>query len=174
MSKAFLRESDFDDPAPLPPTASLLPPGTRNLLTPVGAQRLRNELARLVEVERPALAGTIGDPEARRQLLALDLRIRTLRESLRTAEVVDAPADRDGVVRFGAAVTVREPGGLESRYRLVGVDEADPENGDVSWMSPIARALLNGRKGERVTFKVPAGLKTLEIVSVDYDAPPRG
>lgn len=174
MSKAFLRESDFEIPAELPPLTAALPPGTKNYLTPTGAQRLRNELARLADHERPKLAGQSDDPDAKRELQALDQRIRQLRESLRTAEIVSAPAVSDGVVRFGAAVTVRETDGVESRYRLVGLDEADPDAGAVSWLSPVGRALLNARQGERVTFRTPSGPRELEILRVEYEPDPKG
>jgi transcription elongation factor GreB len=173
MSKAFLRESDFEEPETPPPLVSLLPPGSKNYLTPRGAERLRNELTRLADVERPALGNVAGDPELKRQLQAIDLRIRYLRDSLRTAEIVAPPTTSDDTIRFGAIVTVRDTADRsESRYRLVGVDEAEPEQGSVSWLSPIARALLNARRGDLVTFKVPAGTKELEIVSVDYDRAP--
>jgi transcription elongation factor GreB len=170
MSKAFLRESDFDEPETLPPLVSLLPPGTKNFLTPTGAQRLRDELARLADVQRPALGSPVGDPELKREAQAIDQRIRYLRESLRTAEIIEPPAMPDEIIRFGAIVTVREiGGGGESRYQLVGVDEAEPDRGSVSWLSPIARALLNARQGDRVALKAPSGTKQLEIVRVEYE-----
>lgn len=174
MSKAFLRETDQDVPSAPLPTVSLLPPGAKNYLTPTGAQRLRSELARLVDVERPALAAATADDGAKRQLQTLDQRIRYLRESLRTAEIVPPPETPDDVVRFGATVTVREPGGSDERYQLVGVDETDPEHGCVSWTSPLARALMNARRGDRIAFKAPAGTRELEILAVDYERPANG
>jgi transcription elongation factor GreB len=168
MSKAFLRESDFDELPTLPTPAALLPPGTKNYLTPTGAQRLRNELAQLVDHERPRLIARASDPETKRDLQALDLRIRHLAESLRSAEIVPPPERPDGVVRFGASVTVREENGVEARYRLVGADETDPGQGSVSWISPLGRALLQARQGDRVVFRAPSGTKTLEIRSVEY------
>jgi transcription elongation factor GreB len=92
-----------------------------------------------------------------------------LRQSLSTAEVVEPPAENDGVVRFGATVVVRDARGEESRYQLVGVDEANPGEGAVSWLSPLAQALINARRGERVQFRTPGGDKELEIVHVDYE-----
>lgn len=167
MSRAFVRESDFPQMPELPPQVSPLPPGAKNLITPAGAQRLRVELARLTEVERPRLAGARpDDTDAKRELQVLDQRLRYLQQSLRTAEIVptgDGPPD---VVRFGASVTVREKTGAETRYRIVGVDETDPDRGDVSWLSPIARALLNTRVGERVMLKAPRGSQELEIVAI--------
>jgi transcription elongation factor GreB len=171
MSKAFLRESDFAEGPDLPPPISLLPPGAKNYMTSHGAEQLRQQLSRLTQEERPPLlAESINDPEAKRDLQLLDQRIRHLRESLATAEVVPAPSDATDVVRFGARVSVRESSGDISRYRLVGVDESDPEQGLVSWTSPLARALLNARRGERVKFSTPSGAKELEIVDIDYES----
>lgn len=170
MSKAFVRESDFDPSAGPPPIAAVLPPGSPNLLTPTGAQRLRNELARLVDVERPPLAAAPDDRESRQALQVLDQRIRHLRDSLRTAEIVSPPASPDeGIVRFGANVRVREPDGSETNYRIVGVDEADADAGCVSWLSPVGRALLNARIGSRVAFRTPAGLRELEVLQIEYE-----
>jgi transcription elongation factor GreB len=170
MSKAFLRESDFGDVPDPPPPISPLPPGAKNYVTSRGAEQLRHRLSRLTEEERPPLlVESAGDPEARRELKALDQRIRYLRESLRTAEVVVPPSEDDGVVRFGATVSVRESDGDSSRYRIVGVDEAQPERGWVSWTSPIARALLNAKRGERITFSTPSGPKQLEIQNISYE-----
>lgn len=171
MSRAFVRESDEPQLPELPPLVSPLPPGARNLVTVTGAQRLRDELARLLDHERPRLAHPAPDDiEGRHALQLLDQRIRYLQESLRTAEVVPPPAASDGVVRFGATVTVRESGGAEDTYRIVGVDETDPDRNWVSWLSPLARALLHARHGQRVTFKTPRGSRELEIVRISYEA----
>jgi transcription elongation factor GreB len=170
MSRAFVRESDFPQMPELPPQASPLPPGAKNYLTPGGAQRLQAELARLLDVERPRLATAHAeDIDAKRELQVLDQRIRYLQESLRSAEIVpvtDGPAD---VVRFGATVTVHD-GREESRYRIVGVDETDLDRGWLSWLSPIARALMNARLGERVRFRAPSGEKELEVRRIEYEA----
>jgi transcription elongation factor GreB len=172
MSRAFVRESDEPTLPELPPLVSPLPPGARNLMTPAGLERLRAELARLLHDERPLLAArAAADIEAKAQLQLLDQRMRYLEQSVRTAEVVAlSAAAADNVVRFGATVTVREPKGGESRYRIVGVDETDLEKNWVSWLSPIARALLNARVGDRVTFKTPRGARELAIVAVAYEA----
>ncbi|NQU09980.1 GreA/GreB family elongation factor [bacterium] len=168
MSKAFTREQDDlpEQPVPRRP-ASALPPGATNYMTADGARRLRQELERLVGVERPRLAGAGGDSDAKRQLQALDERIHQLRESLVSAEVVnpaDGPVDE---IRLGATVTIRDPDG-EERYRIVGVDEADADRGWISWCSPLAKALLNARAGQRIRFRGPAGELDLEIVRVEY------
>lgn len=169
MSKAFTRESDDAPERPVVQRpASLLPPGAKNYLTPDGALRLRRELEQLVQEERPRLAGVTGDTEKERQLQVLDQRIHHLQHALQTAVVTGPPAET-GVVRFGATVLVRDRSGEESTYRIVGLDETDLEQNWVSWLSPIARALLNACVGQRVPFKFPAGEKELDIVSIRYE-----
>lgn len=168
MSRAFVRESDVPQLPELPPQVSALPAGAKNYVTVAGAARLQAELSRLLEVERPRLTGAPAeDLDAKRELQVLDQRIRQLQESLRTAEVVSPTGSAD-VVRFGATVAVREKDGTATAYRIVGVDEIDPDRNWVSWLSPIARALLNARVGERVTFKAPRGEKELEIARIEY------
>ena len=169
MSRAFVRESDYPSLPELPTRVSALPPGVKNLLTARGAERLRDELACRQE-ERAALAAKpIEDADARRELALLDQRIHGLQESLRTAETPPLPPPPHDVVRFGATVTVRETNGGTTRYRIVGVDETEADPEAVSWLSPLARALLNARLGERVTFRAPRGLRELEIVAIDYE-----
>lgn len=169
MSRAFVRETDFDQLPELPPLASPLPPGARNFLTARGAEKLRAELARKRDDERPRLASAPADDiDAKRELQALDQRIRYLQESLRTAEIPPRPEPPHEVVRFGATVTVREKN-REERYRIVGVDETDLDNNRVSYLSPIARALLNAKLGQRVQFKAPRGIRELEIAAIDYE-----
>ena len=169
MSKAFLRESDFSAPVDFPPLVAVLPPGAKNYLTPDGAERLRAEAMRLLEDERPKWLSSPESDDARQTLQAIDQRVRALLKSLRTAEVVPPPAPPDGQVRFGAYVTVREKTGAELSYRIVGVDEVDVERGWVSWLSPLAKSLLNAREGQVVTLRAPRGQTELEIVSVRYD-----
>jgi transcription elongation factor GreB len=173
MSRAFVRESDFPQLPELPPPTSPLPRGAKNYLTPAGAARLRRELTHRLEQERPPLASApADDTDAKRELQVLDQRIRYLQESLRTAEVVSPPAGPADTVRFGATVTVRESSGATTTYRIVGVDETDLERNWVSWLSPIARTLLNGRLGQRVEFKAPRGTRSLEITSISYEDDP--
>lgn len=171
MSRAFVRESDVSQLPELPALNSPLPPGAKNYLTPGGAQRLRDELTQRLEQERPKLtAAPADDIDAKRELQVLNQRIRYLQESLRTAEIAEAPPPPHDVVRFGATVTVREAGGTQTRYRIVGVDETVLERNEVSWLAPIARALLNARLGERVVFTTPRGANELEIVAISYEA----
>jgi transcription elongation factor GreB len=170
VSKAFTRdENEGPDIPELLPTASVLAPGARNYITPQGAEKLRAELQRLVEVTRPQLVEARDDPDAKRQLARVDQRIRQLEESLNAAEIVDPKTGAADIVRFGACVTVRESNGEQTSYRIVGVDETDADNNWVSWMSPIARALLNRKRGERIRFKFPSGEETLEIQEISYE-----
>lgn len=169
MSRAFVRESDFPHLPELPPQASPLPPGAKNYLTPGGAARLRAELQHRLEAERPRLAAAPRDDlDAKRELQTLDQRIRYLQQSLRAAEIVPPPDEPVDVVRFGATVTVRDHD-QETRYRIVGVDETDLDRNWVSWLSPIARALLNAKLADTVTFKAPSGMRRLEIAAIDYE-----
>jgi len=169
MSKAFTREDDAAEPIIPRRVADPLPPGGRNYLTPDGVRRLQAELDRLVHVERPRAAASSDPSVAREQLHHLDLRIQHLQQSLQSAVVVESPADVRDYVRFGASVCVRERSGEESRYRIVGIDEADIARGWVSWLSPIAKALLNARLGQRVRLKLPSGDEELEIISISYE-----
>jgi transcription elongation factor GreB len=170
MSRAFVRESDSNPLPELPPLVSPLPPGAKNHLTPGGAQRLRDELSRRLEQERPRLAGAPADDiDARRELQVLDQRIRYLQDSLRTAEIAAITPGAADAVHFGTTVTVREPDGAVTAYRIVGVDETDLDRNWVSWLSPLARALANARVGDRVQFKAPRGVRELEIIGIAYE-----
>jgi transcription elongation factor GreB len=186
MSKAFTRETEAPDEDDLEP-ASPLPPGARNYMTPGGFARLKAELEELVQKVRPELVATVawaagnGDRSengdylyGKKRLREVDRRIRFLIRRLDAAEVVDPVAQReDGTadqVFFGATVTVCNPQGEERTVSIVGVDEIDTGRGYVSWVSPIARALLKAREGETVTLRTPGGVEQLDIVAVRYDA----
>ena len=170
MSKAFTRESDDSPEEPVGPRSSLsLPPGAKNYLTPGGAQHLREDLNRLIEIDRPRIAALLDANETRRQRQILENRIRYLQQSLDSAEIVPPPAPPHDQVRFGATVTVRDRSGNKSCYRIVGIDETDIDRDWVSWLSPIARALLGARLGQRVRFHIPTGEEELEILSISYE-----
>lgn len=158
MSKAFTRESDdAPEPLPLPRLASALPPGAKNYLTPEGARRLQSELETLLQERTRA-----SNPPS------LEQRILRLRQGLESAVVVAPSPPPWEQVRFGSTVTVRHANGERSHYRIVGVDETDVNRGWVSWLSPIAKALLNARLGERVQFRFPAGEEQLEVIGVTF------
>ncbi|MBI5766774.1 MAG: GreA/GreB family elongation factor [Verrucomicrobia bacterium] len=172
MSKAFTREDD-DRPEEIRPRRAPLPAqGGRVLLTARGAARFREELRRLRE-ERSALQATIakgagGAGEAQERLSRGKARMEELQQTLVGAEVLGAPPKPHDTVQFGATVTVRDVAGGEVVYRIVGVDEADGARDEVSYLSPIARALLNARLGQRVVFRFPRGEQELEIVRIAY------
>ncbi len=180
MSKAFTREDDNADDELEPPLQ--LPAGVKNYITPSGYHKLKEELEELWKVERPALVKTItwaasnGDRSengdyiyGKKRLREIDRRVRFLRKRLEQAEVVD-PARRGECdqVFFGATVTVCDDGGCERIYCIVGVDEADVTRGHISWVSPLARALLKLRAGEVALLRTPAGLSELEVLTVTY------
>ena len=185
MSKAFTRENDApqddEDDVEAPP----LPSGTRNYMTPGGFARLKSELDHLVGRERPELVATVawaasnGDRSengdylyGKKRLREIDRRIRFLIKRLDQAEVVDpaAPREPDAAERvfFGATVTIRNQRGDERRLSIVGIDEADTTQGYVSWISPVARALLRAREGDTVSVATPAGIEELEVLEVAY------
>lgn len=167
MSKAFTRDDDSSQPV-LQRPISPLPPGVKNYITADGAKRLEDELKQLRDIERPRVV-TSSDPAKLELLQKIDVRIAYLDQSLQTAEVVSPPTQADDKVRFGATVTVRDKNGAETKYRIVGVDETDIDRDWVSWRSPIAKALLNARVGQRVKFQIPAGVQEWEIVGITYE-----
>jgi transcription elongation factor GreB len=145
----------------------LLPPGTPNYLTEDGAHRLRAERDRLLNEEQPALLQA-GEEKSRSELRRVDHRIREISESLRSAQVVPAPPSPWEQVAFGAVVTVRKPDHMQVTYRIVGVDEVDLDRAWVSWLTPVARALMNARLGERVPVELPGGRTEFEILKITY------
>jgi len=183
MNKAFVRESDGDDEEQLEPSLKL-PPGTRNYITPAGHARLRDELENLVKRERPhvveivAWAASNGDRSengdyiyGKRRLREIDRRIRFLSKRLDVAEIVDPlrQGENDQIF-FGARVTVADQEGQENTYTIVGVDEAEVSRGRISWVSPLARALLKAREGDSVRFQSPVGIRELDILEVVYES----
>ena len=183
MSKAFVRESDGDEDEELEPSLKL-PSGTRNYITPAGHARLKDELEHLVKRERPhvvevvAWAASNGDRSengdyiyGKRRLREIDRRIRFLTKRLDIAEVVDPlrQGDNDQVF-FGARVLIADGDGSENTYTIVGVDEANASLGRISWISPLARALIKAREGDVVRFQSPVGVREIEILEVVYEA----
>jgi len=186
MSKAFTRESDAN-PDDEEEGASLpaLPPGTKNYITPGGSARLKAELAHLVEKERPEVVSIVswaagnGDRSengdyiyGKKRLREIDRRIRYLVKRLDIAEVVDpearAQAENADQIFFGATVTIADGAGKERTLAIVGVDEIDATKGYISWVSPMARALLKAREGDIISLRTPGGIEELEILEVKY------
>ena len=181
MNKAFVKEpegdADDDELQDAP-----LPPGSRNYLTPAGYAALRAELARLMTEERPAMvqvvswAASNGDRSengdyhyGKKRLREIDRRMRFLTKRLEIAEVVD-PAlqpNRDHVF-FGATVAYTDTAGVDHTVTIVGIDEAEPLNGKISWISPVARALTKARVGDVVTLRTPGGIEDLDILEISY------
>ena len=179
MSKAFVKETDDDEDEELevPQIA-----GIRNYITPAGYSRLKQELVHLLNTDRPEVVRTVswaasnGDRSengdyiyGKKRLREIDRRIRFLTKRLDVAEVVDS-SQREATdqVFFGATVRYATEDGTENTVTIVGVDEVNPAEGYVSWISPIASAFLKAYAGDKVTLRTPAGTETLEILDVNY------
>ena len=185
MNKAFTREPDGDDEDDGPEAAPALPAGTKNYLTPQGFGRLRDELMNLLDAERPKVVDVVswaaknGDRSengdylyGKKRLREIDRRIRFLTQRLEIAEVVD-PSIHHGrdQVFFGATVTYADERGAQTTITIKGVDESDSGVGEVSWIAPVARALLKARLGDEVSLLTPGGPQKLEVVGVRYPLP---
>ena len=183
MNKAFVRETDGEDEEELQPSLAL-PAGTRNYISPAGHARLKSELEELVKRERPHIveivswAASNGDRSengdyiyGKRRLREIDRRIRFLTKRLEIAEIVDPlrQGDNDQVF-FGACVTIADAEGGENTYTIVGVDETDAARGYISWVSPLARAVIKSREGDSVRFQSPVGIREIDIIQVVYKA----
>ena len=191
MSKAFTKESDegpFDEVIPEP--KDLLPPGAKNYVTPEGAAALRAELKRLEEVLRPQMVGGKGGGKKVRsasnihlrrtaavegkslspktRLAAIDRRIQFFRDRVANMAVIDPKSQDQDSVHFGATVTVADAEGNERIYKIVGVDESEPSKGRVSFISPIGKALISAREGDRVRLELPDGTIELEVLEIEY------
>jgi transcription elongation factor GreB len=184
MSKAFVKEggadADDEDDVAAPP----IPAGSKNYMTPRGYQRLKDELVQLLNIDRPEVVRTVswaasnGDRSengdyiyGKKRLREIDRRIRFLTKRLDNAEVVD-PAAREATdqIFFGATVRYANGAGDEQEIAIVGIDEVDLPRGRISWISPIARALTKAREGDSVQLRTPAGVETLDILEVRYQA----
>ena len=184
MNKAFTREtsSEDEDDESLAPA---LPTGTKNYMTPQGYDRMRSELLQLIDDERPKVVATVhwaasnGDRSengdyiyGKKRLREIDRRIRFLTKRLELASVSD-PSIHHGneQIFFGATVTYEDLQGQATTVTILGIDEADSLKGQVSWVSPIARALLKSRVGDVVKLQTPKGVQDIEVVQVSYPAP---
>jgi len=181
MSKAFVKESD--DAPDLPEEDDVaLPSGVKNYMTPEGHRRMREELQHLIREDRPktvevvAWAAGNGDRSengdylyGKKRLREIDRRIRFLSKRLETAVLVDPAAQKNrDQVFFGATVTYAREDGAEQTVTIVGIDEADLEKGRVSWISPVARALLKAQEGDIVDLRTPSGVERIKIVEIRY------
>ena len=185
MSKAFTRENDQDDDD-AEESASPLPAGSKNYITPGGHQRLKDEFQYLLKKDRPAVTAAVswaaknGDRSenadyqyGKKRLREIDRRLRFLTKRLDIAESVDpaAPREQDlsDQVFFGATVTYARMNGVENTITIVGVDEIDLARNHISWISPLARALMKSRPGDAVTLRAPGGVEELDVIDVRYE-----
>ena len=182
MSKAFTKETDNELDEELPDEPDPLPAGLKNYITPAGLERLRGELRELWEAERPKVVETVawaagnGDRSengdyiyGKKRLREIDRRVRFLRKRIEIAEVVDArlQTDHDRVF-FGATVTYADSTGRKRTVRIVGVDEARSDEGEISWITPVARALLKAEEGDTVELRTPGGVEAFEVLEIRY------
>jgi len=183
MSKAFVRENDTEEDQP--DEHEVRPAGKKNYMTPKGFQDLQDEFKHLMRVERPKVVEVVswaagnGDRSengdyiyGKKRLREIDRRIRFLTKRMESAEVVD-PArqkNRDRVF-FGATVTYANERDEEKTVTIVGIDEADLAQGRISWISPVARALLKAQVGDVVEVRTPAGGDSLEVIEIRYPEP---
>jgi len=185
MNKAFVKEPTGDDDDELEGGLPEIPPGAKNYITPVGYRRMRSELLHLIDEERPEVvklvswAASNGDRSengdyiyGKRRLREIDRRIRFLTRRLDLAEVVDSSRQENtDQVFFGATVEYGTEDGEVHTVTIVGIDEVDLDHGHVSWVSPVARALLKARVGDQVTLHTPAGPTPIDVLDVHYPAP---
>ncbi len=184
MSKAFTKETDAeDDDVDVDDVEVALPAGTKNYITPVGLQRLKDELRQLTRVERPKVVETVhwaagnGDRSengdyiyGKKRLREIDRRTRHLLKRLEIAEPVDSAQQKNRAqVFFGATVTYADKDDKEHTVRIVGIDEVQHEKGEISWISPLARALLKARVGDTVEVRTPQGGEPVEVMAIAYD-----
>lgn len=182
MNKAFTKEAEAQDDELVP---TPLPAGGKNYITPRGYACLRGELLDLIDNERPKVvemvhwAASNGDRSengdyiyGKKRLREIDRRIRFLTQRLEIAEISN-PSLHQGSdqVFFGATVTYADNSGAQRAVTILGIDEANSALGQVSWISPVARALLKSRVGDEVSLVTPQGLQVLEVLHVEYPAP---
>lgn len=182
MNKAFIKETEPDNEEP---SFVPLPAGGKNYITPQGYEGLRCELLDLIDSERPKVvelvywAASNGDRSengdyiyGKKRLREIDRRIRFLTQRLEIA-VISNPSIHHGSdkVFFGATVTYADDSGGERTVTILGIDEANSALGQISWISPVARALLKSRVGDEVNLVTPHGVQVLEVLKVEYPAP---
>lgn len=186
MNKAFVKETDdIDDADDEQAPFHAIPAGKKNYITPQGYAVLRQELKTLLDDERPKVVEAVswaagnGDRSengdyiyGKKRLREIDRRVRFLIKRLEIAEVIDSSVHYGKEqVFFGATVTYVRENGQEHTVRIMGIDEANPLKGEVSWISPIAKALIKSCVGDEVALHTPAGLEMIEVLSVNYPKP---
>lgn len=182
MSKAFTKEQDDDLEEELE-IEDAAPKGTKNYITPAGFARLHAEFDELIKVQRPetvkivSWAAALGDRSenadylyGKKRLREIDKRIRFLTKRIGFAEVVDPAQQPHEKIYFGATVQVCDKAGEEHTYSIVGMDEVDLSRGHISWIAPLAKALLGKQEGDSVTVHTPVGAQELEVIEVRYKA----
>ncbi|MDO8527885.1 MAG: transcription elongation factor GreB [Deltaproteobacteria bacterium] len=184
MSKAFIKEGDGSHEEEEPEIEEpAIPAGSKNYITPGGFKRLKEELHELLYKKRPEMTATVawaagnGDRSenadyiyGKRRLREIDRRIRFLTKRLDAAEVVDPSKRKSDQIFFGATVVLKDEEGSLKTYSIVGVDEIDFEKNHISWVSPLAKAILKKGEGDVVSFRSPKGPREIEIVEVRYEA----
>ena len=182
MSKAFTKESEPEEI--VPDATAALPTGVKNYITSAGMARLRAELKQLQSVERPKIVDIVswaagnGDRSengdyhyGKKRLREIDRRVRYLMKRLEIAEVVDVARQKNREkVFFGATVTYQDGKSAERTVRIVGADEARHDQGEVSWISPIARALHRAAEGDVVKLRTPSGIEEIEVIEIFYSS----
>lgn len=172
MSSAFLKNETADAPVVIPARAPL-PPGTTNYVTPRGLALLRDELTRLEAEHSRVQTDTTEENERMRRLALLNGQLSNLNQRIASARVVDPQNQPHDEVRFGATVTLRTHSGKkpgeERRFIIVGVDEADANNGRIAFTAPIARTMQGKRVGETATLRTMKGEDMLEIIAIAYE-----
>jgi transcription elongation factor GreB len=185
MSKAFTKEDDGADEPEQIEEPDPLPSGTKNYMTQGGFRRMQEERQQLTRVERPKIVEIVswaagnGDRSengdyiyGKRRLHEIDRRIRFLTKRLESAVIVDPAQQKNRTqVFFGATVTYENARGEEHTVTLVGVDEADMERGQISWISPVARALMKAKVGDMVEVRTPSGPEAIEVLDIEYRLP---
>ena len=178
MSKAFTKEHEDEDPQEdeLPPSLQ-----GKNYITPDGYKKLQDELKQLKFKDRPEITKIVswaagnGDRSengdylyGKKKLREIDRRLRFVTKRIQAAEVIDPKLIKSDTVMFGATVTIRNEDDIEKTYQIVGVDELDIENGKISWISPLAKALMRAKVGDVRLFRFPKGEQEIEVVRIVY------
>jgi transcription elongation factor GreB len=167
MSKAFTKESDLEKEEPLRSLRPTVPPGVTNYITASGAKNFQDELTTLTRQKAELQAAQ--HPPQESELRPVESRIKQIKEILGSTIVAKPSTKGREKVRFGATATVRRARGDQKIYQIVGVDEANPDEGRISWLSPLAQQLLLKQAGDQVTFSSPDGEEMIEVIQVSYD-----